>query len=402
MKSFGSVIILLLILLINSGQLQACSISGSFKPGIDLIDVPEPDSSLRFLSQAPLRLMLSQRLGSTRLAFAYMICPTAGDPALEGSSGGTSIFRFGDLDERILPSEWMGTESFSLLQNLDRLSIRFRLPFSSITLGRQAIYWGVSKSVSPTDFIAPFQYGTIDKEYRVGVDAIRSTFPIGMMSELDAGWVFGKDALFNESGGWLRGRFYMLRTDAALLAACFRDNLILGGSLNRALGGATGWFELAVVSTAIFCENAPDENKETFWSASAGMDRSWFNAALYGYLEYHFNSPGANSSEDYNVTINAPAYTAGNIYLMGRHYLSPGMTWTPMPLLNISGQALINLTDPSAYLTLMVEYNISENITLNGGISRGAGKSSSSETGDLLSEFGSWPGKYFTSAAYYF
>ena len=393
---------MLLVLPPLSGQLQACSISGSLKPGIDIIDVPVADSSLRFLSQAPLRLMLSQRLGSTRLDLAYMICPTAGDPAFEGSSESISPFRIDDLDERILPSQWKGTESFSLLQNLDRLSIHLRLPFSSLTLGRQAIYWGLSKSVSPTDFIAPFQYGTIDMEYQVGVDAIRSTFPIGMMSELDAGWVFGKDALFNKSGGWLRGRFYMLQTDAVLLAACFRENLMLGGSLNRAIGGATGWLELAVVSTAVFAGDAPGDDKETFWSASAGTDRSWFNASLYGYLEYHFNSPGANDTEDYDDAITTPAYTTGGIYLLGKHYLSPGITWTPMPLLNISGQSLINLTDPSAYVTLMGEYSITENITLNIGISRGVGESPGSETGGLRSEFGSWPGTYFTSAAYFF
>ncbi|MCD4847615.1 MAG: hypothetical protein K8R76_05450 [Candidatus Aegiribacteria sp.] len=402
MKPFVSVILLLLLLLF-SGQLHAYSISGSLKPGIDLIDdVPGADSSLRFLSRVPLRLMLSQRLGNTRLNLAYMICPTAGDPAFEGSSEGISPFRICDLDQRILPSEWKDTESFSLLQNLDRLSIRFRLPFSSLTMGRQAIYWGVSKSISPTDFIAPFQYGTIDTEYRVGVDAIRSTFPIGMMSELDAGWVFGNDAHFSKSGGWLRGRFYMLQTDAVLLAACFKENLMLGGSLNRAIGGAIGWLELAVVSTSVFSGDAHAEEKETFWSASAGMDRSWFNASLYGYLEYHFNSPGTNDPENYDVTISTPAYTAGGIYLLGRHYLSPGMTWTPMPLLNISGQALINLTDPSAYVTLVGEYSITENITLNAGISRGAGKSSGSETGEFRSEFGSWPGRYFTSAACYF
>lgn len=401
MKSFVSGILLLLLLLF-SGQLQACSISGSLKPGIDLIDVPVTDSSLRFLSQAPLRLMLSQRLGGTRLNLAYMICPTAGDPAFEDPSESISSFRIDDLDDHILPSEWKGTESFSLLQNLDRLSIRFRLPFSNLTLGRQAIYWGVSKSVSPTDFIAPFQYGTIDMEYRVGVDAVRSTFPIGMMSELDAGWVFGKNAHFSKSAIWLRGRFYMLQTDAVLIAACFRENLMLGGSLNRAIGEATGWLELAFVSTAVFCGDAPDEEKEVFWSASAGMDRSWFNASLYGYLEYHFNSPGADDSEDYDAAIATPAYTAGSIYLLGRHYLSPGITWTPMPLLNISGQALINLTDPSAYVTLMGEYSITENITLNAGTSRGMGESCDSETGELRSEFGFWPGTYFTSAGYYF
>ena len=394
MRSFGSGIFLLLLLLPFSGQIQAFNISGSLKPGIDLIDLPGVDSSLHFLSQAPLRLMISQNLGSTRLNLAYMICPTAGDPALEGSSEGISPFRIYDPDERIFPSEWKDTESFSLLQNLDRLSIRFRLPFSSLTLGRQAIYWGVSKSISPTDFIAPFQYGAINTEYRVGVDAIRSTFPIGMMSELDFGLVFWEDAQIKKSGGWIRGRFYLLQTDAVLLAACFRENLMLGGSLNRAIGGATGWIELAAVSTEVFSGDASGEEKEIFWSASAGMDRSWFNASLYGYLEYHFNSPGANDPDGYDAVISSPAYTSCGIYLLGKHYISPGMTWTPMPLLNITGQTLINLTDSSAYVTLMGEYSITEDITLKAGLSTGAGK--------LSSEFGSWPGSYFTSAAYFF
>jgi len=393
---------LLLLITLVPGQLQAFSISGSLKPRVDLIDVPVADSSLRFLSRAPLRFILTQRLGSSRLDLAYMICPTIGDPAFEGSPEGISLFRIGDLDERILPSDWNGTESFSILQNLDRLSIRLRLPFSSLTLGRQAIYWGVSKSVNPTDFIAPFQYGTIDTEYRVGVDAIRSTFPIGMMSELDAGWVFGEDALFDRSGGWLRGRFYMLQTDVTILAACVRENLMLGGSLNRALGGATGWLELAAISTALFSVDAPDEEKESFWSASAGMDRSWFNASVYGCIEYHFNSPGADDPEDYDATMNSPAYTSGGIYLLGRHYISPCITWTLSPLLNISGQALVNLTGPSAYLSLSGEYSITENITLNAGMNRGLGELPDSETGNLRSEFGSWPGTFFTSAGYYF
>ena len=72
------------------------------------------------------------------------------------------------------------------------------------------------------------------------------------------------------------------------------------------------------------------------------------------------------------------------------------------PLLNISAQALVNLTDPSAYLTLMGEYSISQNVTLSTGISRGLGESSEGTAGELSSEFTSWPGTYFASAGYYF
>ncbi len=156
---------------------------------------------------------------------------------------------------------------------------------------------------------------------------------------------------FDNTSDRICGRFYLLQTDAVLLAACFRENLILGGSLNRAIGGATGWIELWVVSTEFFSGDVPDEEKKTFWSASAGMDRSWFNTSLYGYLEYHFNSPGANDPEDWDIAVTTPAYTAGNIYLPGRHYLSPGITWTPMPLLNISGQAL---TSPQQHVIFSI------------------------------------------------
>lgn len=375
-------------------------ISGVLKPEFSITDQPFPDSSLRYLFQSPLRLMVHHRTGEISMNIAWTLCPSAGNPALSGSAG-THIFRVADIEARILPSNWDGTESFSIIQNPDRLNISLRTSVATLTAGRQAIYWGVAKSVSPTDFIAPFQYGTMNTDYRTGVDAVRSIFPLGIMSELDAGYVFGKDAGFTDSGCWLRGRFYLFRTDATLLAACFRENLMVGGSLNRTLGGGTGWMECAIVSTNFFSHNET-EGENTFFSLSAGYDRSWFNAVLYGFLEYHFNSSGSDDSADYIDIITNPAWTNGGIYLLGKHYLSPGISWTVTPLLGFTGQILVNLTDGSAYLSMTGEYDVLQNTVMNAGVSTGLGRTSENPAVNIRSEFGSWPGYYFLSVGYYF
>ncbi len=396
MKTVFSVLILIVIL--TGDPADGSVFSGVLKPKFSLTDQPSPDSSLQYVLQSPLRLKYHHRTGIADLNIAWVLVPSAGKPALSAQDG-SGVFRLADPEGRILPAAWDGTGSFSLIHDIDRLNARFYTSFATFTAGRQAIYWGVAKSVSPTDFIAPYQYGTLDTEYRIGVDAVRSVFPLGIMSELDAGYLFGRDAQFSRSGFWLRGRFYILQTDATLLSACFRENLMVGASLNRSIGQGTGWVECAYVSTGFFSGNGIEE---TFWSLSTGYERSWLNASLYGFLEYHFSSPGTDDPADYPVILNSGAFTTGGIYLLGKHYISPGINWAATPLLNFSGQTLLNLSDMSAYLSLSSEYSMSQNTVLNAGVSRGLGENPDEPAGNKRSEFGSWPGYYFISAGYYF
>ncbi|RKZ10181.1 hypothetical protein DRQ25_03745 [Candidatus Fermentibacteria bacterium] len=389
---------LLILTLIAGLTAKAAELSGTLKPKFSITDQPLPDSSLRYILQVPLRLMVRHRAGNMNFNAAWILSPSGGNPALSGEND-IQVFRLADPETRIFPSSWNGDESFSILQDIDRLNVRLRVSGAALTIGRQAVYWGVAKSVSPTDFIAPFQYGTLDTEYRIGVDAVRAVVPIGIMSELDAGYLFGKDAGFSESGCWLRGRFYLFKTDANLLAACFRENLMVGGSLNRSLGGGTGWVECAFVSTECFSDN-PGE--DTYWSLSTGYDRSWLNASLYGFLEYHFSSPGTDDPENYPGILEGSAFGSGGIYLLGKHYRSPGANWSVTPLLNFTGQALVNLTDGSAFLSVTSEYSISQNTVINAGLSRGLGSIPNDAAGDAGSEFGTWPAHYSLSAGYYF
>ncbi|MCK5036703.1 MAG: hypothetical protein KAS73_12490, partial [Candidatus Sabulitectum sp.] len=286
-----------------------------------------------------------------------------------------SQFRITDPDARIFPAEWSGAENFSILQNIDRLSFQVRPARVRITLGRQAIFWGVSKSISPTDFIAPFPYGAINTDYRVGVDAIRAVYPIGMMSEIESGFVFGDKAEVEQNGYWLRTRLYALNTDISILAAGFRKNKQLGASLNRAIGGSVGWIESAVTKP---------ENEDSYWRLSTGLERSFYNSTFYGFIEYHFNSPGTENHEDYSTNLNQPAYTSGGVYLMAKHYLATGISVTANPLLTLNAGSLLNMNDHSIQFSAGGDYSLSDNAALNAGISSGLGEEET-EFGNLPS-----------------
>lgn len=334
--------------------------TGVFKPGLQIIY----SDSTNWNSYLSLRLMDNTRFGPVRTDFAWQVSPTVGNPALKGENE-QSQFRITDPDARIFPAEWSGAENFSILQNIDRLSLQARPARVRITLGRQAIFWGVSKSISPTDFIAPFQYGAINTDYRVGVDAIRAVYPIGMMSEIESGFVFGDKAEVEESGYWLRTRLYALNTDISILAAEFRENKLIGATLNRAIGGSVGWIESAVTK---------HEKEDSYWCLSTGIERSFHNSTFYGFIEYHYNQPGVSNHNDYLQNTTQPAYTTGGVYLMAEHYLATGVSVTASPLLTLNASSLLNMNDYSIQLSAGGDYSLSDNSALNAGISSGLGE----------------------------
>ena len=344
--------------------------TGVFKPGLQI----NRSDSTNWNSYLSLRLMDNPRFGPVRTDFAWVISPTIGNPALEGDKENISLFRIVDPDERLFPAEWNGEENFSILQNIDRLSLQVRPARVRITMGRQAIYWGVSKSISPTDFIAPFPYGAINTDYRRGVDAIRAVYPIGMMSEIESGFVFGDKAELEQSGYWLRTRLYAASTDISVLAAGFRNNKQLGASLNRAIGGSVGWIESAVTKP---------ENEDCYWRFSTGIERSFHNSALYGFVEYHFNQPGVSNHNDYLQNSTQPAYTTGGVYLIAEHYLATGISVTATPLLTINASGLFNMNDNSMQFSAGADYSLSDNSAVSGVIGAGIGSEGT--------EFGNFP-----------
>jgi hypothetical protein len=413
-----SVFIFSIIIILIPFSLKAdwFSYGGYYKNFSTVMDFPpytlnyRQNTSLNGLVLNRLRLDADFKLNSDiSFKLAYDIMPRIQDKSLLGPQvfeigSEAYTYRAFDLDEKIYPSD-NDTSSFLVYQNLDRAFWTISAPKFDLYIGRQAIAWGAARVINPTDVLAPFPYNELDIEYRIGIDAIRMRYPLGFMGELDLGYVFGDDFKFDQSAFFVRGKYYIAKSDVSLLMIGFKENLLVGFNFARNIGGAGSWIEAAYTFADALAEGGVNSDK-SYFRISAGMDYS-FGDGTYSYIEYSFNGAGKLEAEDYLAFFNSVAYREGSDFYMGKHYLSPGFSYQVTPLLTAYADAIINLNDPSYLLAPHAEYNIAENIYLDAGAYIGIGDAPiRTATGIppvlLKSEFGSYPDIYYTSFKIYF
>ena len=397
-----------LIITVVAGPINAdLQISGYYKNFSTGLASPLPDEPI--IGAVNNRLRLNFAYAPTDpLSFdlSYDFAPRIQDPSLFSEppiAGAASSFRYrvADFDATIYPDEEDPDGSFGLFHNLDRASIAYGADFGDITIGRQAIAWGSARVVNPTDVIAPYAYNQLDTEDRIGVDAIRVQIPIGVLGEFDTGYVFGENLAFEKSAFFLRSQLNAVETDFAISLLGFHEHLMAGFDIARGIGGAGFWLEAAYVYADAFDgENGEAEN---YLRASIGLDYS-FGGVSYGFIEYHFSGAGAGEPEDYLANLDRPAYTDGAVYLMGKHYFVPGLTFQITPLISLSGVVLSNIADPSLFPSLQIEYNFAQDIYLSAGGFIGIGKRPETEDEEtqFRSEFGGYPTLFFLSFRLYF
>ncbi|MCY3871023.1 MAG: hypothetical protein OXG87_15855 [Gemmatimonadetes bacterium] len=301
-------------------------------------------------------------------------------------------YRVADLESPIYPGENDPVGSVGVFQNLDRASVIARLSFADVIVGRQAIAWGSARVVNPTDVIAPFTYGELDTEDRPGVDAVRVRVPIGVLSEVDVGYVFGRDFAVDQSAFFVRGQFNAAETDMSPLLVRFREQLLVGIDVARGIGRVGAWIEGARVFSM-------GRDASDYFRVSTGIDYS-FGGETYGFIEYHFNGAGVRDPEDYLINLGRPAYRDAAVYLMGTYYFALGITHQLSPLVASSGQFLTNITDPSFFFSPAIEYNIARDFYLSAGAFIGIGDHPKGE--HFQSEFGGYSNILFFSFRIYY
>jgi hypothetical protein len=360
-----------------------------------------------------MRLDLSYRPSSRiSIDLAYDISPRIQDSRLFAQDlffPGLTLpeYRLVDFRDMLYPGPGQNPVSFALYHNLDRFSMTIRTGGADIILGRQAVAWGSARVINPTDIIAPFSFNELDKEERLGVDAVRVRVPLGPLDELDMGAVAGRDFAPGKSAFYIRGKTYQFKTDVSGLLLAFRNHLLIGVDMARALGGAGLWVEAAWVVPEVFGESRPEREKG-YGRVSIGLDYSP-SSTTYGFIEYHYSSAGAGHPEDYVRLFQTIPFQDGAVYLLGRHYLNLGTTVQLSPLVPFTGLVILNLNDMSAVFAPQLEYSIAENIYLAGGAYIGFGKrpeilpgAADSSSRVFRSEFGAYPDMIFTSFRVYF
>jgi len=400
---------------------QSFSLTGYWKNYSTVLHQPDVDGLFTYENR-PLMGSVSNRLrlkgharltGRISLTAAYDISPRVQDKQLFDESlpevGSSALpYRAADFDYRLYPDDKDDVASFAVFHNLDRLFLTARLDRADVYIGRQAVAWGSSRIVNPTDIFIPFAFNELDVEDRIGVDAARVRVPIGMMSEIDAGFLFGDEFMMANSAWYLRGRHYLVRSDLSAMIVGFRKNLLVGFDLARAVGGAGVWLEAAHVFIGAFA-SGDEKSGEDYFRGSIGCDYV-LRDGTYLFIEYHYNQAGIDGPENYLQTLSSAAYADGAVYLLGEHYLAPGAAYQITPLITLTGQVLANLADPSGFVMTSMEYNIAENIYVSGGAYLGLGDNPEyndeillpSRRLQLRSEFGTYPDVFFTSFRMYF
>ncbi len=380
-------------------------IGGYYKNFFTVFNSPSPSEPMMGAVVNPLRLNLSYTpTDSLFLAFAYDFTPRVQAPSLFTESPfavgiASSRYRVADFDSRIYPEENELIGNVGIYQNIDRASVQLSTDFADISIGRDAIAWGSARIINPTDIVAPYTYDQLDTEDRIGVDAVRIRIPVGILGEVDTGYIFGPDFNFEKSAIYLRTQLNAVETDFSILLLEFQKNLLLGLDIARGIGGAGFWFETAYVFAEPFDEPNTSEN---YLRASVGLDYS-FGGETYTFVEYHFSGVGTNNPENFLANTTQTAYTQGGVYLLGVHYIAPGFTHQLTPLISFSGQLLFNLSDPSAWIAPQIAYNIAEDVHLSVGGFISIGKRPKNK--DLIqfqSEFGAYPNLFFSSFRIYF
>lgn len=398
-------ICLLTILLFGVAKAEF-QIGGYYKNFFTTFDSPLSETQVTGVVINRLRLNLSYApTDSLSFAFAYDFTPRVQDPSLFSQSPfaigtASSRYRVADFDSLLYPGKDEPMGSVGIYHNLDRAAVQFSTDFADISIGRDAIAWGAARIINPTDVVAPFNYDQLDTEDRVGVDAVRIRIPVGILGEVDTGYIFGTNFDFDKSAIFLRTQLNAAETDFSILLLEFQRDLLVGLDIARGIGGAGFWLETAYVFTDPFDDRriASDDYLRT----SFGLDYS-FSGETYAFIEYHFNGAGTDKPDNYLTNLDRSAYTRGGVYLLGVHYLAPGISHQLTPLIGISGQMLFNLSDPSTWIAPQIAYNIAEDIHLSvGGFISLGKRPKDDDLTQLPSEFGSYPNLFFSSFRVYF
>ncbi|WP_108124681.1 hypothetical protein [Saccharospirillum mangrovi] len=256
----------------------------------------------------------------------------------------TADFRLADLDAALIEDD-----DIALYQNLDRLYGQWYSPVGDITLGRQAIGFGLAKRFSPVDVVQPAGLRATERRYRPGVDAVRWLIPAGVVSEVDLGWVFGDDELL-----FARGYSQVGATSLELTALTLnREQQLYGVGAQGSLGLFGVWQETAWLT---------DDNEDGLRLTVGADHLIWRD--IYLQFEYHFNGLGADDSDDYDGLSDSAFYRSGLVLPLAQHYASTQVVGSLGALYQFQLGTDYNLIDGSELNTASLVRSLGDNTEL--------------------------------------
>lgn len=281
-------------------------------------------------------------------------------------------------------------QTWTLRHNLDRLFVRVGDARFMASVGRQALNHGSARMFPGSDLFAPFSPGTIDTEFKRGVDALRLTWALDDTQELEFLAVAnGTDAA--RSLYFMRWRkSFELGMDLSILAGMSYATPTLAVDVTGDLWGAT-WY---VDSTARLNADLHDEAAESMVRATAGLSYQ-LELGLNLTVEAHYNSLGG--APPYADALYTPGVVqrAGEVVFLAPYYAGLGLGYTLSPLTQLGLSYIQNLRDGSGLVSANLAYDFAQEVSMGLSILAPIGARPSLDLAaqrlKLESEFGAFP-----------
>jgi hypothetical protein len=292
-----------------------------------------------------------------------------------------------------LSHDFIEEERIRAWHDVDRLSLTVYSDLADITIGRQAITWGISNLFPVADLWAQFSPFELDTEEKPGIDAVRILAYPGEGWELDA--VLADRGSAEDLSAGVR----------ASLSLPWADLHVAGGKFwNEALGAAGISAPVGVwkIRAEAVLPYDLDEDVGKLPRATLGVD--WMGGETMVSAEYHFNGIGTTDPEEYGTALMDPRFARGESYYLGRHYLGGLVSWAPgNDRLSLTASSLFNLQDPSVALTPVFTYDFGQNTRFSAGAMVTFGDSPDLvDIPALRSEYGTYGDLIFSRLSIYF
>jgi len=241
-----------------------------------------------------------------------------------------------------------------------------------VRVGRQAVTWGNGLLFNPMDLFNPFSPTDIERDYKVGDDMISTQFSAQGMGELQFLYVPRRNPISGEvewEQSSLAGKLHFFRdtVEFDIMAAEHYRDAVLGLGSAGYLGDAAWRLDGTWISS---------DSDDGYVSMVANMDYSWvwLNRNCYGFVEFFLNGLSHNNySNFYGDSELASRIEWGELYTLGRTYLSGHIRLELHPLFNVYITVIENLTDPSGAIQPRAVWDIAEDmqITVGGALYHG-------------------------------
>ena len=259
-----------------------------------------------------------------------------------------------------------------------RASVTLAAGETDVRMGRQRIAWGTGRFWSPLDILNPFSAIQLEREERIGVDAVLVERKFGALSRLSA--VFAPRHAAGESSAALRWHDNRAGIDYSFVAGRFLRDRVLGADIATQLGDAG----LRAEMTA-----ARREDGSSYRRALFGLDYAFRNTlTLSGELYYN----GAGASE--RIAYDFASLFAGRIQNVGRRYLGAYAGYELTPLVKWNNYLVVNLADGSRYFSPSLTYSLKTNLDLTFGVQLFRGSAGS--------EYGRFNDAYYAQVQWFF